>query len=129
MDADVLACVLRRRLPVNAMVPAVIDGYRRVQVRRAGYPMLVPAAGEAVTGRLAIGLGRRDHVRLVRFEGDGYAGARVRVRTEDRGVVPALTFMARGRLQPSSREWDADLWRRRFKPRYLRAMAAWIEDV
>ncbi len=126
MDGDVLARVLGRRLPPAHMEAAVIEGYRRLYVAGAWYPMLVPEPGGRVEGRLVSGLDAAQAARIARFESDAYDLEALPVRAARRGPVRALTFMARPGVAASDEEWDLASWRRRHKPTYMRLVGGWM---
>jgi len=128
MDANVLAAVVGRRISPTRMEAAVIEGYRRVYVAGAWYPMLVPAAGKRVEGCLVFGLGGDAAARIVRFEGRDYDRRAVTVSGARRGSTRALAFLARPGVRPSLREWDPASWRRHHKGAYLRLTQSWLAE-
>jgi gamma-glutamylcyclotransferase (GGCT)/AIG2-like uncharacterized protein YtfP len=128
MDSRVLARISGETVSPACMETAIIEGYRRVYVAGAWYPMLVAAAGGRVEGRLVHGLGRRAADAIIRYEGGGYVQRQVTVETASGGPVPAWTFMARPGVEASAEEWRLDSWRRRHKRRYLRLTEAGLEE-
>ncbi len=72
MDGDVLARVVGQPVPPARMEAAVVDGYRRLYVAGAWYPMLVPAPGGRVEGRLVSGIDAAQAARIANFESDAY---------------------------------------------------------
>ncbi len=120
MDGDVLARVLGRRLPPAHMEAAVIEGYRRLYVAGAWYPMLVPEPGGRVEGRLVSAIDAQAAARIAHFESDAYELVGLPVRAARRGPVRALAFMARPGVAASPEEWDLASWRRRHKRTYMR---------
>ncbi len=126
MDGDVLARVLGRRLPPAHMEAAVIEGYRRLYVAGAWYPMLVPEPGGRVEGRLASGIDAAAAARIAQFESDAYELEALPVRAARRGAVRALAFMARPGVAASPEEWDLASWRRRHKRTYMRLVGGWM---
>ncbi len=128
MDGDVLARVLGRRLPPAHMEAAVIEGYRRLYVASAWYPMLVPEPGGRVEGRLVSAIDGAQAARIAHFENDAYEREGVPVRAARRGPVRALAlaFMARPGVAASPEEWDLASWRRRHKGTYRRLVGGWM---
>ncbi|MBL8659460.1 MAG: gamma-glutamylcyclotransferase [Rhodospirillales bacterium] len=118
MDPAVLAAVIGRRPGTDLRRRASIEGYRRVYRDGAAYPVLIPAAGERVSGLLVEGLNDRDRRRLDAFEGGDYVARTVPVRT-DRGEVRAWMFVPRPGVPATSAPWSLDDWRRRHRRRYL----------
>ncbi len=126
MDGDVLARVVGRRVPPAHMEAAVIEGYRRLYVAGAWYPMLVPEPCGRVGGRLVSGIDAAQAARIARFESDAYELEALPVQAARRGAVRALTFMARPGVAASAEDWDLPSWRRRHKPAYLRLAGVWM---
>lgn len=118
MDGAVLAAVLGRT-PPRPFRPAVLDGYLRVFRKGRSYPVLVPAGGESVPGRLVEGLGEGDARRLDAFEGPEYTLREIRVRLPRGREVGALVFMPRPGVPASSVPWAPADWHRRHRTRYL----------
>ncbi len=126
MDGDVLARVVGQPVPPARMEAAVVEGYRRLYVTGAWYPMLVPAPGGRVEGRLVSGIDAAQAARIAHFESDAYELEALPVRAARRGPVRALTFMARPGVAASPEEWDLASWRRRHKRTYLRLVGVWM---
>ena len=126
MDGDVLARVVGEPVPPARMEAAVVEGYRRLYVASAWYPLLVPAPGGRVEGRLVSGIDARAAARIAQFESGAYALEALEVRAARRGAVRALTFMARPGVAASPEEWDLASWRRRHKRTYLRLVGVWM---
>ncbi len=120
MDGDVLARVIGQPVPPARMEAAVIEGYRRLYVAGAWYPMLVPEPGGRFEGRLVSGIDAVAEDSIAHFESDAYELEALPVRAARRGPVRALTFMARPGVAASPEEWDLASWRRRHKWTYLR---------
>jgi gamma-glutamylcyclotransferase (GGCT)/AIG2-like uncharacterized protein YtfP len=118
MDADVLTAVIGRRLAPAHMDVAVVQGYRRVYVADAWYPMLVPDAGGEVRGYLVSTIDGREADRISRYEGVEYDRQAVLVIGTGRGPVQAQIYMARPGVKASDRDWDLDAWRRRYRTVY-----------
>ncbi len=126
MDGDVLARVVGQPVPPARIEAAVAEGYRRLYVAGAWYPLLVPAPGGRVEGRLVSGIDARAAARIAHFESDAYELETLPVRTPRRGPVGALIFMARPGVAASPEEWDLASWRRRHKRTYLRLAGVWM---
>ncbi len=126
MDGNVLARVVGQPVPPARMEAAVVEGYRRLYVTGAWYPMLVPAPGGRVEGRLVSGIDAAQAARIAHFESDAYELEALPVRAARRGPVRALTFMARPGVAASPEEWDLASWRRRHKRTYLRLVGVWM---
>ena len=122
MDADLRARVAGGPGAL-AGEPARVEGYARVNVAGTSYPMLVPRPGGRVEGCLVRRVDGRQSARLARFEGAGYELRVLAVQTAG-GPALARTFMARPGVRASTRPWELDSWRRRFKPLYLKQAAA-----
>ncbi len=126
MDGDVLARVVGQPVPPARMDAAVVEGYRRLYVAGAWYPMLVPEPGGRVEGRLVSGIDAAAAARIANFESDAYELEALPVRAARRGPVRALAFMARPGVAASPEEWDLASWRRRHKRTYLRLVGVWM---
>lgn len=123
MDADVRRAVLgvRAAAPVE---PAVLEGWRRVKMAGASYPVIVRARGHRVEGILMHGVDGRGREMLQAYEGDEYAMIGIEVaagaqRIEAKVFVPrpGLPVRARG-------PWTLAAWQRRFKRRFLNGLQA-----
>ena len=124
IDADVRAAVLGaapRRLSVE---PALLPGYRRVQMRKRSYPIIVPDARAAVAGVLMRGLNRADFARLLDYETDEYRAISAEVATRSGKRIVAKVFAASPRALPSPTPWNAADWQRRCKRAFLRRLRA-----
>ena len=64
LDCDVMALVLRRRLPPAAFVPASLPGHARRRAKDATYPIVVRDPRGTVPGTIVGGLSTRDVARL-----------------------------------------------------------------
>jgi len=69
MWPEVLESVIGRS---GAGIPASLDGYRRVRIKGAHYPAVVPSRNDTVTGLLYAGLSEGEFRNLDRFEGEEY---------------------------------------------------------
>ncbi len=119
MDPDVLATIIGEN---RAFIgeSAWLTGYRRVFMRGATYPGLVPAADERVEGVVVRGLDAEDERRLNRFEGDAYRSADVTVQALRSGWVRARCYLpVTTDCVDKDRPWTFADWRRRHRARYL----------
>jgi len=71
-------------------VAARLPGFRRLAIRDAAYPAVVPGAGGEVLGRLWLGVSPADAERLDIFEGAEYLRQEVRVLTAPADRAPDL---------------------------------------
>jgi Gamma-glutamyl cyclotransferase, AIG2-like len=121
MDEDVRRAVLG----VRALAPtesAILEGWRRVKMAGASYPMIVRARNHRVDGILMHGIDRRAHEMLQLYEGDEYAMIGVVVAAAG-AMVSARMFVPRPGLPVRGRgPWDLATWQRRHKRRFLGAM-------
>lgn len=118
MDRAVLAAVLGRA-PAAPPRAAILHGYRRMFRHGASYPVLAPAAGEAVSGVVVEGLGEGDARRLEAFEGRDYALREMPVRLCRGRHVPAMVFMPIDPAAASAVPWSPGDWHRRYRRQYL----------
>lgn len=129
MDVDVMAKVLDRPFAARELVPAVLPGWRRVAVRNASYPVILPEAGAGVAGRLLARPGRDDLARIRHFESEEYVTAPVRVGLADGRAVAAEVFVALdGVFELDEAGWDLGVWQKRHKAEFLRRCDDWMRD-
>lgn len=120
VDPDVLGLVIGRPVADSVLELATLPGWRRVRVRGASYPMLLPAPGERVEGRLWRHASAADLARLDAYEGEGYRRVICEVERGAGERLAAQVYLPRpGALEPTEEPWDLDAWRARFKPLYL----------
>ena len=127
MDDDVLVRVIGAAVRALASEPAWIDGYVRLFVAGATYPVLVPRSGGRVGGRLLRRLDKRQATRVARYEADFYELREVLVTTADGQSGNALTFLPRPGIKPSPRVWEFDAWQRRHKRTFMRRIDRWLD--
>lgn len=120
MDRDVLEAVLGRPVPVAAMRPAFLPGFRRRRRCGASYPVVLPEKSSTVEGIVMAGLGASDVAALVRYEGPAYRCARLDVRLADGRMVSATVFLPEAGCEATAEAWDLRTWRRRFARSYVR---------
>ena len=123
MDLDVLNAVTVHRFGPDALQPARLDGWRRVAVRDARYPALVPAEGSTCEGVVVDGIDGRMERRLVHYEGPQYRQAAVEVAVQA-DARPARVFVPKVGMPVDSVEWSFEAWQAEHKPDYLRRLAA-----
>ncbi len=116
MDDDVVRAILSRRLRTLAPRPATLRGYRRVYAAGTMYPAIVPKHSATVDGLLVSGIGRKDRIKLDRFEGVGYAAVPVVVTVDDGGDETGLVYLPKRGLRVTDKEWTLSVWQRRDKP-------------
>ncbi len=120
MDPEVRAAVLGPSATRLEAAPARLDGYRRVRVSGASYPVLRAALGDSVSGCLLDGLSEADLARIVRFEGPEYEMATREVMLAGGRRATALVFLPREGVPMTSEPWDLETWRRCHKAAFLR---------
>lgn len=86
---------------------ATLPGYRRLQVKGADYPGLVPHKGGKVTGLVYLALHAQEIQRLNRYEGEEYTHHPVTLLLEDGSTLKATTYLFRPRYRSRlcSKEW------------------------
>ncbi|MBP0465063.1 gamma-glutamylcyclotransferase [Roseomonas sp. PWR1] len=96
LDPDVLARMSGEPSLPRRMMPARLEGWRRVHLRGTPYPTLVEDAGAAVEGAV-VRAGPAALARLSDYEGSAYA------------LVPLTVATPRGPMR--ARAWIAPTWR------------------
>jgi len=119
LDPDVVALVLRRRLPPSAFVPASLPAHARRRAKGATYPIVVRDRRAEVAGAVVGGLSARDVARLAAYEGPGYRIAPLRVRMSGAMTTVSVFEPLQSRLQPSGELWSLALWQRRHKRAFI----------
>lgn len=112
MDPDLLAVVIGRAVPEGDREPAALAGYRRVRVRGASFPALVPAPSERIEGVTIGRLSAQEVGRARFFEGEEYAleSVRITLRGPER-EVPARAFLRTAALEVLDAAWSFADWR------------------
>lgn len=89
-------------------VPATLRGYRRLRVKDAHYPALVPDAESRVEGVVYCDVSESAWARLDRFEGEMYSRESVQVELADGSAVAAATYVVHGDFTSclDETEWD-----------------------
>jgi gamma-glutamylcyclotransferase (GGCT)/AIG2-like uncharacterized protein YtfP len=103
LDAGVLTRVSGERALAQRLVPARLDGWRRVFLRGTPYPTLVPAAGASVNGAV-LRVGDAALARLSAYEGSAYVLTPLRVTTA-RGALRAHAWIAPPWRADAGRDW------------------------
>jgi gamma-glutamylcyclotransferase (GGCT)/AIG2-like uncharacterized protein YtfP len=103
LDAGVLTRVSGERALALRLVPARLDGWRRVFLRGTPYPTLVPAAGASVNGAV-LRVGDAALARLSAYEGSAYVLTPLGVTTA-RGALRARAWIAPPWRADSGRDW------------------------
>ena len=114
-DPDILAAVLGREVPLEALQPATAEGFKTVYYPGQVYPALVAAPGEAATGALLQGLSAAELAALDAYEGDEYRRGSLLVRA-DAGDVNALTYLPARVIAPDAPAWTLETWTSTHKP-------------
>lgn len=123
LDPDVRRLVLGRRAPA-AIEPARLEGWRRLPLAGATYPVIVRAPMAAVDGILVRGLDIGARSLLVRYEGPDYELLPVEVLVASNRRVAASVFAPRsGRVRRGRGDWDFADWARRHKRRFVATLA------
>ena len=104
LDPTVLEAKTGRCFARFRLIPASLDGYRRVRISKKPYPMLVAVPGEQVEGLLMRNVDGATRARLTRYEGSLYGLYRVVVSVKGKRV-PAMLFNARPTVRPSGVIW------------------------
>lgn len=129
MDVEVMARVLDRTFRADELVPARLEGWRRVRALNATYPLLLPDASGTVDGMLFARPSARDLVRIRHFESEEYEPREVSVRAADGRAVQADVFLALDDVFATDGEpWDLDTWRRLHKSEFLVRCEVWMAD-
>lgn len=91
MFEPVWQAVVGRACPAEA---ACVSGFQRLRMRGESYPVALPATSEhQISGRLYCNLGRRDLLRLDRFEGRAYRRLQVSACLNAEGAEPKPAFI------------------------------------
>lgn len=123
IDPDVRRLVLGRHAP-TAIEPARLEGWRRLPLAGATYPVIVRDPAAAVAGILVRGLDAGARGLLVRYEGPEYELLPVEVLTgSDRRVAASVFAPRSGRARRGRGEWDFAEWARRHKRRFVATLA------
>ena len=117
-DPDILAAVLGRPVPLEALQPATAADYKTVYVPGQVYPALVAAPGASAPGALLFELTDTDRAALDAYEGDEYRRAPLLVSTPA-GAVTALTYLPTGAIPPDAVAWTLETWTTTHKPLVL----------
>lgn len=102
MRPEIIAGVIGRLVEGR---PAVLEGVRRMRVKGAVYPSLIPGDGE-VDGILFKGLTEADLIKLDHFEGDEYERRIATVLTGEAPVDAQVYFASeKGKALLEDKEW------------------------
>jgi gamma-glutamylcyclotransferase (GGCT)/AIG2-like uncharacterized protein YtfP len=117
MCEDIMERVSGCRL---SAAPAILRGYRRLSVRGAEYPGIIPHEGSRVEGLVYRHVSDSAWIRLDRFEGEMYARQRVQIELHDGATLLAAAYVVqphfRGGLEKT--EWDFAAFLRSRKSRF-----------
>ena len=92
--------------------PALLDGYRRLNVLGDTYPALTPGPGSSVAGTLYLDVVANDLQRLDAFEGVEYRRAEVTVQRRDGTRAGADVYLWIAAQGLGDREWDPQWFER-----------------
>ena len=119
MDRDVLELVLGRSVAEDSFIPATLDGYRRVRIRKDSFPMLIADPDAVVEGVVYQTRTAEEDARILFFEDYDYGLSACRPRTPD-GVVEAMFCGIDTAVEPSDDAWDLGSWAARHKAGFLK---------
>lgn len=117
MDSEVRDLVCGK--PLDAVEPAIAQGFRRVFVAARHYPMLLPHASGWVEGTLVRGLDAEIIHRLQVYEGWEYTLRPIKVRAASGRMVLAHVFLCPPGIAPHKRDWRLQEWQLRHKRTFL----------
>lgn len=131
VDADVRRLVLRREVPDEMVVPAVLSAFKRYAVRGRPYPAAVPVAGASIDGVVMPQVSLRDAAMLTCFEGSDYEARLCQVTpSSDPGTSrSAWVFVASERVPHSEAAWSIDDWRAQHKPAFIEIATSWLGRI
>jgi hypothetical protein len=125
MDTDVLSLVIGRTVSADMLKPAHLDGFRRVCVQGASYPVIVADEDGMVDGVIMAGISPQECEALEAYEGKGYrvVTSMVDGRAERREVL--MFEPVDGSFTATDEEWELAQWQRRDKARFLEGVRRW----
>lgn len=125
MDADILSAVIGRQVTGDMLKPAHLDGFRRVAVDGASYPIIVPDEDSVVDGCMVAGISPEERQMLEAYEGQGYRVVTtwIDARAERREVL--MFEPVDGAFRTTGQEWDLAHWQRHEKPTFLEGVRRW----
>lgn len=128
MDLDVLTYVLERPVDIDDLAPATIAGFRRVGVRDASYPVLLPHPSGLVDGWLLRRATRRDIARINHYESEEYRAELHHVSDAECAQHAAWLYLSLDHLAGSDEPWELALWQERHKDGFFAACDGWMAD-
>jgi gamma-glutamylcyclotransferase (GGCT)/AIG2-like uncharacterized protein YtfP len=128
MDAEMLAHVLARPLANEQVVPAWINGFRRIGTKGGSYPILVPADNGLLEGRLLQHASRRDIARINHYESGEYRAELRQVSLADGTGVSAWLYLGLDHLHADGSPWELEAWQARHKRGFFAACDGWMAD-
>jgi hypothetical protein len=125
MDSDILSTVIGRQVSADMLKPAHLEGFRRVTVDGASYPIIVPDEDGVVDGCMVAGISPEEREALEAYEGRGYrvVTSWIDARAQRRQVL--MFEPVEGAFRPTNREWDLAHWQRHDKPGFLEGVRRW----
>lgn len=127
-DPELLAAVLGRTLPPQAVHAARAPGFRAVRYPGRIYPALLPAPGAAASGLLLLGLTPFEFDLRDAFEGDEYRRAPIAVMLEEE-LHEADAYLPAVAIPAAAPDWSLERWQVEHKPRVLSADAATAAEL
>lgn len=117
-DRDILAAVLGRPVPTEALTPAWADGHRTLYYPGELFPALIAAPGHVAEGLIFPDASPADLAALDAFEGHGYERLAICVRTST-GKVDAQYYRATISIPADAAPWTLATWQMQHKPLVL----------
>lgn len=126
MDRNVLGRVLGRPVREGELTAATLDGYARLAVVGASYPVLVARPAGEVDGILFRPLDRRERARIDHLESEEYAARTIAVRAAGREIDADCYMPLDGVFEVTDEPWRLAEWRRHHMPHYLVLCDGWM---
>lgn len=127
-DPELLAAVLGRTLPPQAVHAGRAPGFRAVHYPSRIYPALLLAPGAAASGLLLLGLTPFEFDLLDAFEGDEYCRAPIAVMLEEE-LHEADAYLPVAAIPTTAPDWSLERWQAEHKPRVIMADAATAAEL
>lgn len=119
MDRDVLAVVLDRLVPPDALRPARLHDVARRRVSKDSFPLLIAAPGHSVDGVVFQPRDHQDHDRIRFFEDYDYDLQPCRPVLRGGEVLDALLCGAAPATAASDEPWELARWAAAHKEAFL----------
>ena len=125
LDEDVLRIVLGRKLPLDCRRIARLSGYERQMLHDETYPVLVPAPGREVAGKV-LTLSGRDMHRVMFFEADEYVLEAAQVFDANGCPLKVVLCAERAKRTGPRYPWSLQRWQREHKATFLEQAASYM---